>query len=64
MKPLSETKAIFMLDEIRSAGAIHRGERMDTIREVAEQWREPGRPGPAQLLEVLDAVAGGRRRTA
>ena len=44
--------------------AIRRGERVDTIREVAEQWREPGRPGPAQLLEILDAVAGGRRRTA
>jgi len=36
--------------------AIRRGECVDTIREVAEQWREPGRPGPAQLLEILDEV--------
>jgi hypothetical protein len=39
--------------------ALDRGESADEIRIVAERWREPGRPGPAQLLDVLDAVIGG-----
>jgi hypothetical protein len=45
--------------------AIRRGEPMEVIREVAAQWREPGRPGPAQVLDVLDAVEDrAPRRTA
>jgi hypothetical protein len=44
--------------------AVRSGESPDAIREVAEQWRGPGRPGPAHLLDIVEQVESGRRRTA
>jgi len=44
--------------------AVSSGESPQAIREVAEQWRESGRPGPAHLLDIVEAVENGRRRTA
>jgi hypothetical protein len=44
--------------------AVRGGESPHAIREVAEQWRGPGRPGPAHLLDIIDAVENERWRTA
>lgn len=42
------------------ADAVGRGVPAATIRDVAERWREAGRSGPPQLLELLDRLSGQR----
>lgn len=44
--------------------ALRRGVPEADLRTVAEEWLEPGRPGPGHLLEILDAIAAGTKRSA
>lgn len=60
--PLTLTLVAPQLTRLDAIAAItetlNRGVPAAVIRSVALQWREPGRPGPSIVLELLNHIAG------
>ena len=59
------TPRISRIEAVAALGvALDRGVPADSIRSVALRWREPGRAGPAKVLELLDRIADERVQSA